>query len=80
MVTMQAVNFHDGLKGNSAITTFTYTAVRNLIVYQEAGRFCGWPANHGIWVWGDEILVGYERVHYTLPNKSTRSGAICRVR
>ena len=33
-------------------------------VYQEPGRFGGWPANHGIWSWGDEILVGFERAHY----------------
>lgn len=28
-------------------------------VYHEKGRFGGWPANHGIWSWGDEILVGF---------------------
>jgi hypothetical protein len=31
----------------------------NVIVYKEAGRFAGWPANNGIWSWGDEILVGF---------------------
>jgi hypothetical protein len=31
-----------------------------VIVYREAGRFAGWPANHGAWSWGDEILVGFE--------------------
>ena len=30
-------------------------------VYYEAGRFGGWPANHGMWNWGNEILVGYSR-------------------
>jgi BNR repeat-like domain len=30
-------------------------------VYAESGRFAGWPANHGIWSWGDEILVGFSR-------------------
>ena len=29
------------------------------IVYREIGRLGGWPANHGIWSWGDEILVGF---------------------
>ena len=33
--------------------------IRNLVVYHEPGRFGGWPANHGIWSWGDEILVGF---------------------
>ncbi|MCA9215478.1 MAG: exo-alpha-sialidase [Planctomycetales bacterium] len=28
-------------------------------VYSEPGRFGGWPANHGIWSWGNEILVGF---------------------
>lgn len=34
--------------------------IRHLVVYREAGRFAGWPANHGIWSWGDEIVVGFE--------------------
>lgn len=29
------------------------------MVYREPGRFGGWPANHGIWSWGNEILVGF---------------------
>ncbi len=33
---------------------------KNVIVFKEAGRFGGWPANHGIWSWGNEILVGFE--------------------
>ena len=32
-------------------------------VYAEPGRFGGWPANHGIWAWGDEILVGFSAGH-----------------
>jgi len=34
-------------------------AVKNVIVFKEAGRFGGWPANNGIWSWGDEIVVGF---------------------
>jgi hypothetical protein len=33
--------------------------LRHVSVYKESGRFGGWPANHGIWSWGDEILVGF---------------------
>ncbi len=40
------------------------SSVENRIVYQEDGRFAGWPANHGIWSWGDEILVGFERGYF----------------
>jgi hypothetical protein len=38
--------------------------VRHVVVYKEDGRFAGWPANHGIWAWGDEILVGFSRGYY----------------
>ena len=31
----------------------------HVIVWREPGRYGGWPANHGIWSWGDEILVGF---------------------
>src|SRR4029077_857595 len=37
---------------------------RHVVAYAEAGRFAGWPANHGIWSWGDEILVGFSRGDY----------------
>jgi len=38
--------------------------VENHVVYYEEGRFGGWPANGGIWNWGDEILVGFNRAYY----------------
>jgi len=31
---------------------------RHLKVFYEKSRFAGWPANNGIWQWGNEILVG----------------------
>src|SRR3954469_9668579 len=34
-------------------------APRHVMIYHKPGRFAGWPANHGIWSWGDEILVGF---------------------
>ena len=33
--------------------------VQNIKIYGQPARFGGWPANHGIWNWGDEILVGF---------------------
>ncbi len=33
-------------------------------VYFEKGRFGGWPANHGMWNWGNEILFGFSRGYY----------------
>jgi hypothetical protein len=37
---------------------------QHIKVYYEPGRFGGWPANHGMWSWGNEILVGYSRGYY----------------
>ena len=33
--------------------------MKHSIVYREPGRFAGWPANYGIWSWGNEIVVGF---------------------
>ena len=33
--------------------------MRQVTIYREPGRFAGWPANYGIWRWGDEIVVGF---------------------
>ncbi|WP_406694759.1 exo-alpha-sialidase [Singulisphaera sp. Ch08] len=38
--------------------------VRHVVVSKEDGRFAGWPANHGIWSWKNEILVGFSRGTY----------------
>lgn len=38
--------------------------VEHVVVYREEGRFAGWPANHGIWIWGNEILTGFSRGYY----------------
>ena len=35
------------------------TEPRHVTVYREQGRFGGWPANHGMWSWGNELLVGF---------------------
>jgi len=39
-------------------------ATRHIKVYAEPGRFGGWPANHGLWSWGNEILVGFSRGYH----------------
>lgn len=36
----------------------------HVMVYREAGRLGGWPANHGIWSWGSEILVGFSAAYH----------------
>ncbi len=40
------------------------TVGRHVDVYKIPGRFGGWPANHGIWSWGNEILVGLSAGYY----------------
>lgn len=37
---------------------------QNIVVYREAKRFAGWPANHGMWMWGNEVAVGFERGYF----------------
>ena len=32
---------------------------QHVTIYREPGRYAGWPANYGIWSWGDEIVVGF---------------------
>jgi hypothetical protein len=44
--------------------------VKNVTVYREPGRFGGWPANNGIWVWGNEIVVGFIQGYF----KNTERG------
>jgi hypothetical protein len=39
-------------------------SVQHVDVYRVAGRYGGWPANHGIWAWGNEILVGFEAGYF----------------
>jgi hypothetical protein len=33
--------------------------MEHVTIYHEPGRFAGWPANYGIWSWGDEIVSGF---------------------
>ena len=33
--------------------------MRHVTIYHQLGRFAGWPANYGMWHWGDEIVLGF---------------------
>ncbi|UCE05363.1 MAG: hypothetical protein JSW07_17370, partial [bacterium] len=46
------------------ISKFLTVPARNVIVFDEPGRFGGWPANNGIWSWDDEIVVGFVHGYY----------------
>jgi len=39
-------------------------APHHFSVYSVDGKFGGWPANHGIWSWGNEIVVGFSIGYY----------------
>ena len=34
--------------------------IRHVVVYDEPGRYAGWPANGGFWMWGNEMAVAFE--------------------
>ena len=51
----------------SGVTSNTTTKVKSaqhVFIYHRPGKFAGWPANHGMWCWGDEILVGFSAGDY----------------
>lgn len=45
---------------------------KHVIVYKEEGRYGGWPANHGLWQWGDELVVGFSAAWYKETTKDHR--------
>lgn len=45
-------------------------------VYKQPGRFAGWPANYGIWSWGNEIVVGFEAGSFHLRKPGEHEHAI----
>ncbi len=37
--------------------------MQQVTIHREPGRYGGWP-NHGIWAWGDEVVVGFTLGYY----------------
>lgn len=33
--------------------------MKHVNIYRDSQRFAGWPANYGIWNWGNEVVVGF---------------------
>ncbi len=53
-------------------TRFQFVEGENIVVVHHPDFFHGWPANNGLWSWGDEIVVGlirspyrYDRLHHS---------------
>ena len=38
--------------------------ITHIKIYYEKNMYGGWPANNGIWIWGNEILVGFSKGFY----------------
>ncbi len=38
--------------------------IKHVIAAKQENKYFGWPANNGIWQWGDEILVGFTGGEY----------------
>ena len=61
----------------SATFSFAQTPkdIKHVVVYQEDGKFAGWPANNGAWIFeGDELLVGFTRGKYELKERGHNIG------
>ena len=43
--------------------------IQHGVVFSEEGKYGGWPANHGIWTWDNEILFGFVEASYKASNK-----------
>jgi len=44
--------------------------MKHVIVSGAPGRFSAWPANNGVWIWGNEILVGFSYGYYEFKGDS----------
>ncbi|MCM2273929.1 MAG: glycoside hydrolase [Candidatus Didemnitutus sp.] len=53
----------------SCIARQVLPAIEHRVVYHDTKEFAGWPANEGMWAWGDELLVGFEVARYTEVDK-----------
>lgn len=53
-----------GALGAAAVAARPARVLKHVQIYRERGRFGGWPANHGIWIWGNEVLVGFSAAYF----------------
>ena len=42
--------------------------MKSTLIYYDPHHFAGWPANAGMWNWGNEVLVAFHVGSY-LPKK-----------
>jgi hypothetical protein len=64
---------------NSPGTEGNESRIQHEVVYYGDGHFAGWPANGGMWIWEEEILVCFtladhmERSGHTYDNSTARN-------
>lgn len=46
-------------QGTNTFAQMDGVKIQHEIIFSEDGKYAGWPANHGIWTWNNEILVGF---------------------
>jgi hypothetical protein len=59
--------FNDSTRIPGALWTFQTTPIsyrQHVTVCADPGKFAGWPANNGVWSWGNEILVAFTQGDY----------------
>jgi len=39
---------------------WTVVSKEHVVAYHHPDRFCGWPANGGFWMWGNEMAAAFE--------------------
>ncbi|CAM4188214.1 sialidase family protein [Flavobacterium weaverense] len=44
-------------------------SIQHNVVFSEKGKYAAWPANHGIWTWNNEILIGFVEASFKASNK-----------
>jgi hypothetical protein len=50
--------------------------MQQVVIYRAAGMYAGWPANYGMWHWGNELVLGFTvghvqpHVHFHARDKS----------
>jgi hypothetical protein len=64
-----AKSIDDAADLNRATTKRRTVPLTHVVVYRENGRFCGWPANNGVWNWGNEILVCFDLCYFKEPDR-----------
>ena len=48
--------------------------MQHVNIYRKKDRYAGWPANYGMWSWGDEIVLGWTVVKKAMADAAAAGG------